>query len=42
MTCCHRHRPLQAYNKDAKNPETLANLVTCGLHLGKNVQRYIT
>ncbi len=33
---------LEAFNKDAKNPDTLANLITCGLHLGKNVQRYIT
>lgn len=32
----------EAYGKDAKNPETLSNLITCGLHLGKNVQRYIT
>ncbi|KAK9810168.1 hypothetical protein WJX72_005996 [[Myrmecia] bisecta] len=29
-----------AYAKDAKNPDTLANLITCGLHLGKNVSRY--
>jgi tetratricopeptide (TPR) repeat protein len=33
---------LEAFNKDAKNAETLSNLITCGLHLGKNVQRYIT
>ena len=33
---------LEAFNKDAKNADTLANLITCGLHLGKNVQRYIT
>ena len=33
---------LEAFNKDAKNPDTLANLITCGLHLGKNIQRYIT
>ena len=33
---------LEALNKDAKDSDTLANLVTCGLHLGKNVQRYVT
>ena len=33
---------LEAFNKDAKNADTLANLITCGLHLGTNVQRYIT
>lgn len=30
----------EAYEKDAKNPETLANLITVGLHLAKNVSRY--
>jgi coatomer protein complex subunit epsilon len=29
-----------AYEKDAKNPDTLANLATVGLHLGKNTSRY--
>lgn len=33
---------LEAFNKDSKNPDTLANLITCGLHLGKNVARYLT
>ncbi|KAG1676138.1 hypothetical protein FOA52_004978 [Chlamydomonas sp. UWO 241] len=33
---------LDAFNKDAKNPDTLANLITCGLHLGKNTARYVT
>mmetsp|Transcript_34369 Transcript_34369/g.74236 ORF Transcript_34369/g.74236 Transcript_34369/m.74236 type:complete len:145 (-) Transcript_34369:22-456(-) len=33
---------LEAFAKDAKNPDTLANLITCGLHLGKNVSRYVT
>lgn len=31
---------LDAFNKDAKDPDTLANLVTVGLHLSKNVSRY--
>jgi len=29
-----------AYEKDAKNPDTLANLVTVGLHTGKNTSRF--
>ena len=29
-----------AYEKDAKNPDTLANLVTVGLHMGKNTCRF--
>ncbi|MEW5309395.1 MAG: hypothetical protein WDW38_001288 [Sanguina aurantia] len=33
---------LDAMNKDAKDPDTLANLVTVGLHLSKNVTRYTT
>mmetsp|Transcript_13760 Transcript_13760/g.29611 ORF Transcript_13760/g.29611 Transcript_13760/m.29611 type:complete len:291 (-) Transcript_13760:426-1298(-) len=33
---------IEAFNKDAKDPDTLANLVSVGLHLGKNVQRYLT
>lgn len=31
---------LEALGKDAKEPDTLANLVTVGLHLGKNTARY--
>uniref|UniRef100_A0A7S3QSH2 Coatomer subunit epsilon n=1 Tax=Dunaliella tertiolecta TaxID=3047 RepID=A0A7S3QSH2_DUNTE len=31
---------LDAFNKDAKDADTLANLVTVGLHLSKNVARY--
>eukprot|EP00775_Hariotina_reticulata_P010026 gene10026-10182_t len=31
---------LEALGKDAKDPDTLANLVTVGLHLGKNTSRY--
>ncbi|MBA0556048.1 hypothetical protein Gohar_008807 [Gossypium harknessii] len=27
---------------DAKDPETLANLVVCGLHLGKSSSRYLS
>ncbi|KAA3484119.1 coatomer subunit epsilon-1-like [Gossypium australe] len=31
------------YSKcDAKDPETLANLVVCGLHLGKSSSRYLS
>ena len=31
----------EAYEKDAKNPDTLANLITVGIHLGrKSVSRY--
>ncbi|TYI93261.1 hypothetical protein E1A91_D02G125100v1 [Gossypium mustelinum] len=33
---------LEALNKDAKDPETLANLVVCGLHLGKSSSRYLS
>lgn len=29
-----------AYEKDAKNADTLANLVVAGLHLGKPTSRY--
>ncbi|MCD9637933.1 Coatomer subunit epsilon [Datura stramonium] len=32
---------LEALNKDAKDPETLANLVVCSLHLGKPSARYL-
>jgi hypothetical protein len=32
----------EAFNKDAKNPDTLSNLITVGLHLAKNVARYQT
>ncbi len=31
---------LEASAKDAKDPDTLANLITVGLHLAKNVARY--
>ena len=30
---------LEALGKDAKDPDTLANLVTVGLHLGKQTTR---
>ncbi|KAL3616780.1 hypothetical protein CASFOL_039174 [Castilleja foliolosa] len=33
---------LEALNKDAKDPETLANLVVCCLHLGKPSSRYLS
>ncbi|KAF5733593.1 Coatomer epsilon subunit isoform 1 [Tripterygium wilfordii] len=33
---------LEALNKDAKDPETLANLVVCSLHLGKSSSRYLS
>nr|ACF81616.1 unknown [Zea mays] len=32
---------LEALNKDAKDPETLANLIVCNLHLGKPSSRYL-
>lgn len=32
---------LDALNKDAKDPETLANLVVCSLHQGKSTSRYL-
>ncbi|KAL6567218.1 hypothetical protein OROGR_000886 [Orobanche gracilis] len=32
---------LESLNKDAKDPETLANLVVCSLHLGKPSSRYL-
>mmetsp|Transcript_13526 Transcript_13526/g.23742 ORF Transcript_13526/g.23742 Transcript_13526/m.23742 type:complete len:289 (-) Transcript_13526:816-1682(-) len=31
---------LEALAKDAKDPDTLANLITCGLQLGKSTARY--
>lgn len=34
------HDLLEAFNKDAKDADTLANLITCGLHLSKNTARY--
>ncbi|KAM7530355.1 hypothetical protein LguiB_033765 [Lonicera macranthoides] len=33
---------LAALNKDAKDPETLANLVVCSLHLGKPSSRFLS
>lgn len=33
---------LEALNKDAKDPETLGNLVVCSLHLGKPSSRYLS
>ncbi|KAL9382957.1 hypothetical protein Peur_023280 [Populus x canadensis] len=33
---------LEALNKDAKDPETLANLVVCSLHIGKSSSRYFS
>ncbi|KAK6150184.1 hypothetical protein DH2020_017709 [Rehmannia glutinosa] len=33
---------LEALNRDAKDPETLANLVVCSLHLGKPSSRYLS
>ncbi|KAJ4702826.1 Coatomer epsilon subunit [Melia azedarach] len=32
---------LDALNKDAKDPETLANLIVCSLHQGKSSSRYL-
>lgn len=36
------HDLQEAYSKDAKDPDTLSNLITVGLHLAKNVARYQT
>ncbi|KAK1375673.1 Coatomer subunit epsilon [Heracleum sosnowskyi] len=33
---------LEALNKDTKDPETLANMVVCCLHLGKPSSRYLS
>ncbi|CAF1928910.1 hypothetical protein BRARA_I02791 [Brassica rapa] len=33
---------LDALNKDAKDPETLANLVVCSIHVGKPSPRYLS
>ncbi|KAI4372094.1 hypothetical protein MLD38_010374 [Melastoma candidum] len=33
---------LESLNKDTKDPETLANLVVCSLHLGKLASRYLS
>uniref|UniRef100_A0A6M2EXA8 Coatomer subunit epsilon n=1 Tax=Populus davidiana TaxID=266767 RepID=A0A6M2EXA8_9ROSI len=32
---------LEALNKDAKDPETLANFVVCSLHIGKSSSHYL-
>jgi coatomer protein complex subunit epsilon len=34
------HDLLEALSKDAKDPDTLSNLITVGLHLAKNTARY--
>ncbi|EFJ49020.1 epsilon-COP [Volvox carteri f. nagariensis] len=36
------HDLQEAFSKDSKDPDTLSNLITVGLHLGKNVARYQT
>ncbi|XP_052301640.1 coatomer subunit epsilon-1 isoform X2 [Populus trichocarpa] len=33
---------LEALQQDAKDPETLANLVVCSLHIGKSSSRYLS
>lgn len=33
---------LQAFEKNAKDADTLANLITVNVHLGKPASRYIT
>ncbi|XP_011005335.1 PREDICTED: coatomer subunit epsilon-1-like [Populus euphratica] len=33
---------LEALNKDAKDPETLANFVVCSLHIGKSSSHYLS
>ncbi|KAK8960653.1 Coatomer subunit epsilon-1 [Platanthera guangdongensis] len=33
---------LEALNKDAKDAETLANLIVCSLHVGKSASRYLS
>ena len=32
---------IEAFQKDAKNPDTLANLITTSLQLGKSASRYV-
>ncbi len=32
---------MEAFEKDAKNPDTLANLATASLHLGKPASRFV-
>ncbi|KAF9608413.1 hypothetical protein IFM89_009779 [Coptis chinensis] len=36
------HLLLDALNMDAKDPETLANLIVCSLHLGRPSSRYLS
>ncbi len=36
------HDLQEAFAKDAKDPGTLSNLITVGLHFAKNVARYQT
>ncbi|GAA0139706.1 vesicle coat protein [Lithospermum erythrorhizon] len=33
---------VEALNKDARDPETLANLAVCSLHIGKSSSRYLS
>ncbi|PRQ25982.1 putative coatomer, epsilon subunit protein [Rosa chinensis] len=33
---------LEAWNKDAEDPETLANLVVCCIHLGNLPSRFVS
>jgi len=32
---------MEALNKDAKDPDTLANMITCALHMGKPTSRHL-
>eukprot|EP00252_Welwitschia_mirabilis_P012565 TRINITY_DN276_c0_g1_i1.p1 TRINITY_DN276_c0_g1~~TRINITY_DN276_c0_g1_i1.p1 ORF type:complete len:290 (-),score=33.50 TRINITY_DN276_c0_g1_i1:164-1033(-) len=49
VSCMHMERfeeaetvLLEALNKDAKDAETIANLIVCSLHLGKQATRYLS